>query len=165
MLFTLRIPFKLIQFFFFAVIWVRMRNKHASQHLLVQSQQQKNRRRCKTCSKLTIMAPEWRHWRRSGVFYCLLRTYFTPFASIPTFFDFEHVFVCYVGVYNYIPQYIYIICWYALVIARFRVQYDQYFPNFSCFAELFHEPLGESNNKKIWETMKILALLCEINVR
>ena len=27
---------------------------------------------------------------------------------------------------------------YALVIAWFRVQYDQYFPSFSYFADLFH---------------------------
>ena len=32
---------------------------------------------------------------------------------------------------------------YALVIARFRVQYGQYFPSFPYFADLFHEPLGE----------------------
>ena len=32
---------------------------------------------------------------------------------------------------------------YALAIARFRVQYDQYFPSFSYFADLLHEPLGE----------------------
>ena len=32
---------------------------------------------------------------------------------------------------------------YALVIARLRVQYGQYFPRFSYFADLFHEPLGE----------------------
>ena len=32
---------------------------------------------------------------------------------------------------------------YALVIARFRVQYDQYFSSFSYFADLFDEPLGE----------------------
>ena len=32
---------------------------------------------------------------------------------------------------------------YALVIARFRVQYGQYFPSFSYFADLFHKPLGE----------------------
>ena len=32
---------------------------------------------------------------------------------------------------------------YALVIARFRVQYGQYFLSFSYFADLFHEPLGE----------------------
>ena len=54
---------------------------------------------------------------------------------------------------------------YALVIARFRLQHDQYFPNFSYFADLFHEPLGEWNNSKIWETRKILAILCEINLR
>ena len=56
-------------------------------------------------------------------------------------------------------------CEYALVIVRFRVQYDQYFPSFSYFADLFHEPLGEWNSSKIWETRKILAILCEINVR
>ena len=32
---------------------------------------------------------------------------------------------------------------YALVIARFRVQYGQYFLSFSYFSYLFHEPLGE----------------------
>ena len=32
---------------------------------------------------------------------------------------------------------------YGLVFARFRVQSDQYFPGFSYFAGLFHEPLGE----------------------
>ena len=32
---------------------------------------------------------------------------------------------------------------YTLVITRFRVQYDQYFPSFSYFADLFHYPLGE----------------------
>ena len=32
---------------------------------------------------------------------------------------------------------------YVLVIARFRVQYGQYFFRFSYFADLFHEPLGE----------------------
>ena len=32
---------------------------------------------------------------------------------------------------------------YALVIARFRVQYGQYFLSFSYFADLFHEHLGE----------------------
>ena len=31
---------------------------------------------------------------------------------------------------------------YALVIARFRVQYGQYFPSFSYFADVFHKPLG-----------------------
>ena len=31
----------------------------------------------------------------------------------------------------------------ALLIARFRVQYDQYFLSFSYFADLFHKPLGE----------------------
>ena len=38
---------------------------------------------------------------------------------------------------------------YALVIARFRVQYGQYFPSFSYFANLFHEPLVEPNKSKI----------------
>ena len=54
---------------------------------------------------------------------------------------------------------------YALVIARFRVQYGQYFPSFSYFIDLFHEPLGEWNKSKIWEKWKTLAILCEINVR
>ena len=47
--------------------------------------------------------------------------------------------------YTYKFKYIYIYTYYtyALVIARFRVQYDQYFPSFSYFADLFHEPLGE----------------------
>ena len=31
----------------------------------------------------------------------------------------------------------------VLVIARFRVQYDQYFPSLSYFADLFHELLGQ----------------------
>ena len=54
---------------------------------------------------------------------------------------------------------------YALITARFRVQYGQYFPSFSYFADLFHEPLGEWNKSKIWEARKILVILCEINVR
>ena len=54
---------------------------------------------------------------------------------------------------------------YALVIARFRVQYGQYVPSFSYFTNLFHEPLGEWNKSKTRETTKILAILCEINVR
>ena len=29
-------------------------------------------------------------------------------------------------------------------MARFRVQYAVYFPSFSYFADLFHEPLGAS---------------------
>ena len=40
----------------------------------------------------------------------------------------------------YIYIYIYI---YALVIARFRVQYGQYFRSFSYFADLFHNPLSK----------------------
>ena len=31
----------------------------------------------------------------------------------------------------------------TLVIAWLRVQYDQYFPSFSYFSDLFHEPLGQ----------------------
>ena len=42
-----------------------------------------------------------------------------------------YVYVLYVYMYIY-----------ALVIAQFRVQYGQYFPSFSYFAYLFHEPLG-----------------------
>ena len=51
--------------------------------------------------------------------------------------------------------------WYELVISRFRVQYDQYSSSFSYFTNLFHEPFGEWNRCKIWETRKILAILCE----
>ena len=54
---------------------------------------------------------------------------------------------------------------YALVIARFRVQYDQFFPSFSYFADLFHGPLGGRNNSRISETRKTLAILCKISVR
>ena len=54
---------------------------------------------------------------------------------------------------------------YALVIAQFQVQYDQYCPSFSYFAVFFPEPLVEWNKSKIWVTRKILAILCEINVR
>ena len=32
---------------------------------------------------------------------------------------------------------------YALIIARFQVQYGQYFQSFPYFAELFHEPLDK----------------------
>ena len=39
--------------------------------------------------------------------------------------------------------YIYICKKYALIIARFRLQYSQYFLSFSYFADLFHEALGE----------------------
>ena len=53
----------------------------------------------------------------------------------------------------------------ALVIARFQVQYDQYLPSFPYFADLFHDPLNEWNNSKIWETLEILAIFCEINVQ
>ena len=43
---------------------------------------------------------------------------------------------------------------YALVIARFWVQYGQYFPSFSYFADLFHKPLGERNKSKIWKNQE-----------
>ena len=36
-----------------------------------------------------------------------------------------------------------------VVIARSRVQYDQYFPKSSYLANLFYEPLGKKNNSKI----------------
>ena len=54
---------------------------------------------------------------------------------------------------------------YALVISRFRVQYDQYFPSFWYFADLFHKPVGEWNNIKMWETRYVLAVLYNLNVR
>ena len=47
----------------------------------------------------------------------------------------------------------------VLVIVQFRVQYDQYFLSFSYFADLFHEPISERNNSKIWEIRKTLAIL------
>ena len=58
--------------------------------------------------------------------------------------------MCIVSIY-----YIYI---YALVIAQFRVQYDQYFPNFSYCAYLFHDQdriFNESFPKRFY-------LLCPI---
>ena len=44
----------------------------------------------------------------------------------------------------------------ALVIARFRVQYDQYFPNFPYFADLFHQYTSKIKSKnekggKYWQ--------------
>ena len=45
-----------------------------------------------------------------------------------------------------------------MVVRRFRIQYDQYIPSFSCFANLFQKPLGEWNNSKIWERREILAI-------
>ena len=51
---------------------------------------------------------------------------------------------------------------YALVITRFREQYDRYFPSLSYFTVLFHESLGKWNNSKIWKTRKILFILCKI---
>ena len=49
---------------------------------------------------------------------------------------------------------------YALVIALFRVQNEQYFLSFRYFANSFYEPLDEWNNNKIQETKKILTILC-----
>ena len=45
------------------------------------------------------------------------------------------------------------------------MHYDQPFPRFSYFADLFHEPLGEWNNSKTWEMTKILVILqtCKIS--
>ena len=71
------------------------------------------------------------------------------------FLAFKHLFI---GLCSVIVVFL----TYALVIARFWVQYGQYFPSCSYFADLFHEPLGEWNKNKIWETRKILAILCEI---
>ena len=42
-----------------------------------------------------------------------------------------------------------------IFIAQFSEQYDQYFPSFSYFADLFHEPFDGWNNSKIWETRNI----------
>ena len=53
---------------------------------------------------------------------------------------------------------------YALVITRFRVQYDQYFPSFVYFADTFHEPSGEWNNSKIEETRKELVIFYDLKV-
>ena len=39
---------------------------------------------------MTIKTPERRHWRRSGAFYCLLRTYLIPWCSV-AIGNFEHV--------------------------------------------------------------------------
>ena len=47
---------------------------------------------------------------------------------------------------------------YALVIAQFRGQYDQYFLSFSYFPNLSPERLGEWDDSKIQET-RILALV------
>ena len=40
------------------------------------------RKRCEICSKLTIKAPERRHWHRSSVFIVNFWTYFMPFSSV-----------------------------------------------------------------------------------
>ena len=45
-----------------------------------------SRTRFEICSKLTIKTPEWRQWRRSGVF---IETYFTPCSSV-SIVKFEH---------------------------------------------------------------------------
>ena len=44
----------------------------------------------------------------------------------------------------------------TLVISHFWVWYWQYLPIFPNFVDLFHEPLGKLNNRKICETRKIL---------
>ena len=65
---------------------------------------------------------------------------------------FVHILHAYICIYIYIYIYIYIdthtyththTSIYALIIARFRVQYHQNIPSFLYFADLFHEPLGE----------------------
>ena len=53
---------------------------------------------------------------------------------------------------------------YALVITLLPVQYDRYFLRFSYFTDLFHEPVGEWYDSKIWKTRKILAILYETNL-
>ena len=52
----------------------------------------------------------------------------------------------------------------ALVITRFQEEYGQYLLSFS-YPDLFYEPSGEWNNSKMWETRKIMARFCELNVR
>ena len=56
------------------------------------------KKRCKMCSKLTIKAPERRHWGCCGVFIDLNCTKFTPFSSV-TIVDFEQVDVSWVSIY------------------------------------------------------------------
>ena len=61
--------------------------------------------KCKICSKLTIKTPKWHHWGSSGVFFCLLWTYFTPFPSI-SIVGFEQVNISWVILFslvNYFP--------------------------------------------------------------
>ena len=53
------------------------------------------RKRCQTCSKLTIKTPERSHRRRSGVFIVIFLTYFLPLFSVSTV-DFEQVNVSWV---------------------------------------------------------------------
>ena len=55
---------------------------------------------------------------------------------------------------------------YALVLAWFWLQYmSNIFSSFSYIADLFHEPLDESNNSIIWKMRKIFAILYEVIVR
>ena len=62
------------------------------------------------------------------------------------------------NVESHITIYFFILHQIIISCSRFRAQYDQYFPSFSFFVYLL-------NKSKIWETRKILAILCEINVR
>ena len=53
----------------------------------------RNTRRCKTCSKLSIKAPERCHLRRSGVFIINFEHISHLFSKVPIV-DFEQVNVC-----------------------------------------------------------------------
>ena len=56
----------------------------------------------------------------------------------------------------------------ALVIALFRVQYNQYCSSFLLYADLFHEPLWETRNHGKQKNMRkeeILVILHEVNAR
>ena len=46
---------------------------------------------------------------------------------------------------------------YALVIARFRVQYNQYFPRFSCFAILLTAKYKKKNITAKYDSKQITA--------
>ena len=52
---------------------------------------------------------------------------------------------------------------YALVITRFLPQYDQYFPSFLYFVNLFHEPFASEIT--VAGAREILAILHEVSVR